>query len=54
MTKLIDKARIGRTNALAGLPQGHGSGTRIRSLVRHEKVTFISSRARASAAEFMA
>ncbi len=54
MTKLIDKARIGRTTALAGLPQGHGAGTRVRSLARHEKVTFISSRVRMSADIFSA
>jgi hypothetical protein len=57
MTSLIEKARIGRNNALANLPNGtsrHGSGARHRSSDRHEKVTFISSRARMAAATILA
>jgi hypothetical protein len=50
MTDLIEKARLGRTNALAGMAgstsTGPGFGARLRSSNRHEKVTFISSRAR--------
>jgi hypothetical protein len=57
MTSLIEKARIGRTNALANLPNGTtrpGPGARHRSSDRHEKVTFISSRARMAAATILA
>jgi hypothetical protein len=57
MTTLIEKARNGRMNALAGLPAGTfgpGAASRLRSSHRHEKVTFISSRARSSADAFSA
>jgi hypothetical protein len=57
MTSLLEKARIGRTNALANLPNGtlgNGANTRHRSSDRHEKVTFISSRARLAAATILA
>jgi len=49
MTSLIEKARLGRANALAGLMNDAGANARIRNAIRHEKVTFISSRARAAA-----
>lgn len=55
MTDLIEKARQGRTNALAGLAMGAGKGVfegamgaRFRSTDRHEKVIFTSLRARHS------
>ncbi|MCX7889023.1 MAG: hypothetical protein N2422_04745 [Rhodobacteraceae bacterium] len=54
MTSLIEKARLGRMNALAGLPSGQGADARIRNAIRHEKVTFISSRARTAADSFTA
>jgi hypothetical protein len=52
MTSLIEKARLGRMNALSGLPGGrgdHGPQSRVRFAGRHENVTFISSRARSAA-----
>ena len=52
MSMLIEKARLGRMNALAGLPSGQTSDSRNRSAMRHEKVTFISSRARSAADSF--
>ncbi|MFZ5709318.1 MAG: hypothetical protein ACOY4T_06485 [Pseudomonadota bacterium] len=57
MTSLLEKARIGRTNALSILPNGsfgRAAGARHRSSDRHEKVTFISSRARLAAATILA
>lgn len=54
MTNFIEKARLGRASALAARPAGHDAGSRIRSLSRHEHVTFISSRARAAAQAFQA
>lgn len=53
MTDLIEKARQGRANALAGLGNGADVGARQRSSIRHEKVTFISSRARMLGNGFM-
>jgi hypothetical protein len=53
MTSLIEKARLGRMTALAGLPSV-GRGTRGRTRGRHAKVTFISSRARSIADTFAA
>jgi len=60
MTDLVEKARQGRANALAGLgsntganPSSAGFGTRFRSSNRHEKVTFISTRARQQANGFL-
>jgi hypothetical protein len=52
MTSLIEKARLGRMNALAGLPSTQTANSRNRSALRHEKVTFISSRARAATDSF--
>ncbi len=54
MTDLIEKARQGRTAALAGLHSGTPAGLRLRSSDRHEKVTFISSRARTLGNGFIA
>ena len=48
MTNIIEKARLGRMNALAGLSSPMIDQPRSRSMIRHEKVTFISSRARAA------
>lgn len=45
MTTLIEKARLGRMNALAILPSNTNQ-PRNRSSLQHERVTFISSRAR--------
>lgn len=49
MTTLIEKARLGRMNALNILPTNNNQ-PRNRSSLQHEKVTFISSRARAQGA----
>lgn len=52
MTSLIEKARLGRMSALAGMSALQSAQSRNRSSNRNEKVTFISSRARSAADSF--
>ncbi|MEZ5911527.1 MAG: hypothetical protein R3D84_04240 [Paracoccaceae bacterium] len=57
MTNLLDKARIGRTSALAGLAEGslaNANGPRHRAATRLEKVAFVSTRARMAADTILA
>ena len=56
MTSLLEKARVGRTNALLGLsanlgatPATTGSGARFNTAHRHDAIPFISKRAPAQA-----
>lgn len=47
MTMMIEKARLGRMNALSGLSSGKRTQPRNLTSIQQERVTFISSRARA-------